>query len=50
MSVAGVGYYSSVSSVKCTSKPSVTIVGLERYTVNLHMFHYTGQYSQKGMD
>lgn len=50
MSVAGVGYYSSVSSVKCTSKPSITIVGLERHTVNLHMFHYTGQYSQKGMD
>lgn len=50
MSSAGIGYYSSVATVKCTSKPDMSIVGLERYTINLHMFNYMGQYSQKGMD
>lgn len=49
-SKAGTGFYSSTSTVKCTSKPELTIVGLEKYMTNMHMYHYVGRYSQDGMD
>ena len=41
-----IGYYSAVSVVKYTSKPSVIIDGLSTSLINNHTLTYIGQYSQ----
>lgn len=41
-----IGYYSAVSSVKYTSKPSVVIDGLSTNLINNHTLSYIGTYSQ----
>ena len=44
-----IGYYSSVSIVKCTSRPNIYIKNLDdTSTSNTHQYEYTGVYSQKG--
>ena len=40
-----VGYYSTLSIVKYTAQPTVSIVGLNGYESNLHTIAYTGLYS-----
>jgi len=45
-----VGYYSTVGIIKCTTRPTVTIEGLEVGQTNSHTHAYTGVYSQKGQD
>lgn len=40
-----VGYYSTLSIVKYTARPTVAIVGLNGYQPNLHSISYTGIYS-----
>ena len=42
-----VGYYSTVGVIKCTSKPDVTIVGLDENTVNNNQIEFIGQYKQE---
>lgn len=45
-----IGYYSTVGIIKCTTKPSVTIDGLEFGQINTHNYSYVGTYSQLGGD
>ena len=45
-----IGYYSTVGVLKCTTKPSVTIDGLQFGRPNMHRYSYTGVYSQYGGD
>ena len=46
-----VGYYSQVGVAKCTTQPSLTIVGLNPdFGINYHSYEYTGKYSQQGQD
>ena len=41
------GYYSTISLIKCTSQPNVTIKNLDALnTSNTHVYEYTGLYSQ----
>ena len=47
--IAGeIGYYSAVSVVKYTSKPTVIIEGLQTNLINNHTLSYIGSYSQDG--
>ena len=47
--IAGeIGYYSAVSVVKYTSKPTVIIEGLQTNLINNHTLSYIGIYSQDG--
>ena len=39
-----VGYYSTVGMAKYTTKPDVSIEGLEVLKINKHLYHYTGTY------
>lgn len=41
-----IGYYSTVGIVKYTTKPTVTIAGLEDTNINIHSYYYEGVYSQ----
>lgn len=43
------GYYSTVAVTKFTTKPDVTIEGLEMGAVNLHRRTYVGKYSQSSL-
>lgn len=45
-----IGYYSTVGIIKCTTKPEVTIDGLQAGQTNVHTYSYTGVYSQEGKD
>lgn len=45
-----IGYYSSVSVVKYTSKPEVIVDSLEHGKVNMNENRYIGSYSQIGSD
>lgn len=46
-----VGYYSTISLIKCTSQPNVTIKNLDALsTSNTHVYEYTGLYSQSHGD
>ena len=45
-----VGYFSDVGVTKYTSKPTVTIDGLNSYGVNNSLYDYVGVYSQFGGD
>ncbi len=45
-----VGYFSTVSVVKYTTFPQITILNLEENIFNGHHYKYTGVYSQKGKD
>ena len=45
-----IGYYSTVAIIKCTSKPTVIIEGLELGKSNVHNYTYTGVYNQKNQD
>ena len=45
-----IGYYSTVGIIKCTTRPMVTIEGLNIGQTNSHTHAYTGVYSQKGQD
>lgn len=40
------GYYSTVGVIKYTTKPNISILGLQRYISNAHGYTYTGIYSQ----
>lgn len=40
-----IGYYSTVSIVKCTSYPTVSIVGLDEFGTNVDTTAYTGLYT-----
>lgn len=42
-----IGYFSTVGVVKYTSKPSVTIEGLETANINTHQYNYVGKYVNK---
>lgn len=44
--MGSVGYYSTVGVIKYTSKPEVTIEGLETGRINNHLYNYTGVYRQ----
>lgn len=44
------GYYSTVGIIKYTTKPSVTLLGLNSMKNNSHQYSYTGIYSQKEKD
>ena len=44
------GYYSTVGIIKYTTKPTVTLLGLNSMKNNSHQYSYTGVYSQKGKD
>ena len=39
-----IGYYSTISIVKYTTQPTVTLVGFNRYITNVDMTHYIGSY------
>lgn len=45
-----IGYYSSVGIVKYTTRPTVTIEGINRQSITNHQYFYTGVYSQEGKD
>ena len=45
-----VGYYSTIGVVKYTTRPIITIAGLDESKVNAHQYAYTGVYSQYGKD
>lgn len=45
-----IGYFSSVSVIKFTTKPTIEIDGLSASIQNLHKFKYVGRYSQGGGD
>lgn len=45
-----VGNYSSVSVIKCTSKPSIYIDGLSSGKINQRQFFYTGVYDQENCE
>lgn len=38
------GYFSTIGVAKCTSRPSVTIAGLDRRIVNNYQRYFTGEY------
>lgn len=40
-----IGYYSTISITKCTAQPTVSIIGLNRYSSNVDTTVYTGLYS-----
>jgi len=42
---SNIGYYSSVSIIKCTAYPTVSILGLSAYNTNVDVTYYTGHYS-----
>lgn len=42
---SNIGYYSSVSIIKCTAYPTVSILGLNSYNTNVDVTYYTGHYS-----
>lgn len=44
-----IGYYSTVATVKFTTKPTVTVEGLKIGAVNLHRRTYIGHYSQSSV-
>lgn len=45
-----VGYYSSTAVAKYTTKPALSIAGLNSNATNNHLYSYTGIYSQVGGD
>lgn len=45
-----IGYYSTVSIGKYTSKPELRINSLSNSALNMHEYTYTGFYSQQGKD
>ncbi len=46
-----IGYYSTVGVIKCTSEPTVTIIGLDESIVKNNQTEFVGQYEQsKGGD
>lgn len=45
-----IGYYSTVGIAKYTTKPSLSIEGLETTRINKHLYHYTGTYLQKDIE
>ena len=42
---AEVGYYSTVGVIKCTTRPELSIKGLDLQDSNIHRYSYTGFYS-----
>lgn len=44
-----IGYYSTIAVIKFTTKPTVTIEGLQLGAVNLHRRTYIGHYSQSSL-
>lgn len=42
---SNIGYYSTISIVKCTAYPSVSCLGLNRYSANIDVTYYVGHYS-----
>lgn len=42
--VSNIGYYSTISIVKCTAYPTVSILGLTSSTINGDITYYTGKY------
>ena len=42
-----VGYYSNVGIAKATSKPEISIQGLQSGVINNHLYSYSGLYSQQ---
>ena len=45
-----VGHFSSVGSIKYTTKPELSIMNLDSALINSHKYNYTGIYSQQGKD
>lgn len=45
-----IGHYSSVGSIKYTTKPELSIANLDSSLINSHKYNYTGIYSQKDKD
>lgn len=45
-----VGHYSTVGLVKYTTKPNITIDGLDPYIINMHSYEYMGFYNQYEKD
>ena len=45
-----IGQYSSVGSIKYTTKPELSIMNLNSSIINSHKYNYTGIYSQKNKD
>lgn len=45
-----VGYYSSTAVAKYTTKPALSIAGLNSNVTSNHLYSYTGIYSQRGGD
>lgn len=45
-----IGYYSTTAVTKYTTKPLISINGLNANQTNNHLYNYTGVYSQKGGD
>ena len=45
-----IGYYSTVGIIKCTTRPTVTIEGINKHSITNHQYFYTGLYSQEGKD
>lgn len=48
--VNNIGYFSTVGIAKYTTKPLVSIAGLDSSNANIHEYHYQGVYSQKNGD
>ena len=44
------GFYSTVGVIKYTTKPELSILGLDAGENNAHIYNYTGTYSQEGKD
>jgi hypothetical protein len=48
--IGEVGYFSTVGVGKYTTKPDVSIAGLEFGLINSHNYEYMGVYSQEDKD
>jgi hypothetical protein len=40
-----VGYYSTIGTIKCTTKPELLLYGLNKESDNLHQYNYLGIYN-----
>lgn len=49
-STLSVGYFSTVGIIKYTTKPKISILGLDTSFNNVHSYSYTGEYSQLNQD